>query len=1041
MDRTTELVDYTQVIKQINGALKKLTFAKKYDKKEIFVEVSKELNDLSLTILSDKQAASEGIKQHYNSNVYDSDNGIQNPPNYLNTSIIREIVQNMIDCNYNEPQIDIVIDFDDSTKTITFNYNEEGFKISNIISFLSLGHTTKGSNNTGAFGVGAKGTISNAECVKITSFYAGENSHSVFLSISPEKKEYREDKNLVIHEFLLGDNNSNENYTKLELTLNSTVYQAIKDNLLDLSGEKAKGKYITPIDLTFAALKQPNKQISINIANKVTYSVHYVENESYATFNLNDQLLVGFKVFKGEASEFSYLIPYNRGQSSDMPSFISRDSYNYFSTYELTGKIEGALTLPKFFINVPTIDKKYETDEDKKYYITIDRKGIQENKKEAVEKVIASDFRAIIHKFEDDLVIELDKWNHRYILKYLYEFIEYQEKQSPIAKDWSVIKNEFHSKIAFQRGDQQVKLADVKNFEYEKDMLLEAQKLKNNVFIFKEEVSEFYGAKGRKTFDLHINFRIVFYGEELPIIEMASFYQASKAYYEIAHYSDYKHSNCYKNTYINNRILYNLNYRLDDEIYLISAENDDTFTEDTLLNLLKALYKNSKIVAEFDSEKNILEVGEHLYEFEEHFAIRQMESVYYAWLLTGKINDKFFDLICTLYKKTLFSAQTSPLEKLSYYKNNKFKLSFNHNVTNIIKVSKECTYANRTVEIVLDNIDISNIDYEQIVHVTGLTNYKLLIGKAVNDFSLDQNIVDSYNLDLDILKKYANVSDVEQVLEKIFISETNLQLGDEDLIAFVNDGVFKDIVQLRNIASPISREQFDYILIISKKNKSGKHSKIRVAKIGEILDALLESKGKIKQFFKPIDKPLIKMLDQFHYKLKPVTEVNRAEIEILKLLLNKTKDEYKKIVIAKDLTSKLYGYSTCCSLCNYNTDVLNAFHVKEIHYLDQDIKRTLNLYICGNHYFESEGWIILDVNFQNANGEYDISFSEWLVIIQEKEMMAAHLLKCELQIIKKSSYRIFELADEKEEQSVKKQRYRFVLTPLLAVKWLVDNTH
>lgn len=1037
-------VNYTEVIKKINNLLSKLTLAKKNKQEDEIDAVNQELNEYYQIIISDTETSEEAIKKHYNEVTYDLDNGVMGATPYLNASILREILQNIIDCDYKEPEIKIEINFDDNLKKISFKYNEKGFTISNLISFLSLDHTTKSVNSTGAFGLGAKGVILNAKCLEILSVYKDQNrGHRIELDISHVlnngKKQLQIEKLNIFNDTEMPGILGEESYTKLALFLDDNIYKGIKKNLNDLQGECEKGKYITPIDLIFASLKQPNKKIFLKIlANE--YCIRYEEQEKQASFHLNNNLLATFKVYKGEQTEFSYLIPSTRG-GEDMPKFIKDYNYNYFSTYELTGNLENE-NLPKFFINIPTIDKKFEFIDDQKYYITSDRKGIHQNKIKQVELNIARDFIQILEEFEEDLIIFIEKGTYRYVLGYLYEFMEHQLKINSENYDWKSIYKIFNEKIKINYKDNEnqekfLKLVELKNFIYESNLVKHAKELGENDynFLFKQCESDFRTS----LFDLSINFIFILSGKEIRY-SLANYNGARMSSEKIFRCDDYLDSDHY-NSMLIGRILYKLNYRNGNEILLLAAENDIAFTEETLIKLLQALIEDKKIPVEFNIEDSSLTVGEKSYNFNENFKISKIEVLYYANNLN--LTENFFEFLCDFYKKHLFSNETelSTLKKIQIYKARGFKFSFNHNPKRTLKVSYP--YRNCYLDIEKE-LSFEDIRYKEIVELTGLTDYKLLVRESIKDFEVIHNILELYDFDLDIVEEYSNSMDTINILSKISIVKTNLKLDDEHLIAFVKNGLFVEIIQFENYKNARNINDFDDIFIIPKLKTDGNPSKIKIASMASLLDKFLEADGKIKGFYSATKKPLLKMLDQFDYRLKPILDVNKPDVEVLKQFLKQinndyTKKQQMKMYFAKDLTNKLYGYSTGCSMCDYQTDILNAFDLKEINYHNKENNYKVYLYMCANHYYESEGWLILNIKFQNSVGSYVIEFNEWLEHIKENEYISANLLKCEIQIVKKSRYQLFDL-EESSGQENTKETYHFTLTPLLAVYWLTTNS-
>lgn len=1033
-------INFTEIIKRFNSALTQLNFGRKNNDTRA-IEIAQFLINLyTATILQNKSRAAEEIKSHYNNVTYDINNGSASVTTYLKESIIREILQNIIDCNYSD-NIDLCIIFEDNRNTVSFMYNEEGFKISNVISFLSLDHTSKDSNNTGAFGIGAKAAIISAESMLIKSSYPDLNGNMPFTTTVKIKHidEYGK-KRLLLEELKLEDNVERNSGSEIDLVLEKSLYDSIKKNFKDFNGEKEKGRFITPLDFMFAALKKPDKEILLSVLDfedTNNYIIQYDKCSSVVNFKKNNDHIVGMKVFQSEESKFSYLVPYSRNENGDMPNFIKNHYYNFFSTYELTGALDNN-NLPKFYINIPTIDKNFEKIDDKKYYITNDRKGIQENKKSRVEELILGDFKKIISKFKDDLVLSTDQ-SYRYILKFLYEFIEHQCDYSIYKNKWNTeVKSDFFSNIKISHNENQYELRKFKLYEYNQDYLSEAKKIKDTQFLFIEEKYDFRRTK----FDVYIKFNFVVSGQVCVRYHSANIYDeyinnhfgySKESFLKSAHYK--------AKANIFSRILKDLDYRIGNEIFLISAELDDIFTQDTLLKLLKALDKSGSIAVEFDENRKNIFVGGIEYNFYANFKIDKNKILYYSHKLKNKLGEVFFEFIRILYLENLFGKQLSELntkEKILKYKSKGFIFEYNHSSNNLIDVFYKDTYTYYKVPIE-KNINVESLDYEEIVSITGITNYRLLQEKSIEGFIIDRAITDIYDFDISKIIQYANQKDADRILNKILLSNTKLELGDKNLVAFVKDGIFKEIIQLENISYTKILDESDFILIIPKKNRDGKHSKININSMSKMLDTILNAGGKIKQLYTPLQNPIMKMLDQFDFKLKPILKVDHEEIKILIIYLNKA-NKSEKLLYSKDLNNKLYGYSTNCCLCDYKSNILNAFQLREgIEYIEKGTSYKLSLYICANHYFELEGWIVSDLKFKSKENKYNISFENWMQEIKTQNCIEPNLLKCKIKVIKKSSYRLFELDTEDEIQNTEDDIYEMILTPLMAVKWFSEN--
>ncbi|MFC6652698.1 hypothetical protein [Paenibacillus rhizoplanae] len=335
------------------------------------------------------------------------------------------------------------------------------------------------------------------------------------------------------------------------------------------------------------------------------------------------------------------------------------------------------------------------------------------------------------------------------------------------------------------------------------------------------------------------------------------------------------------------------------------------------------------------------------------------------------------------------------------------------------------------------SIDIADIDYSELVAITGLTNYNLLNNKWFDSFVLEQSIADKYNFDIEIIMKaFDNPlihADTVNIFNKIMMCSTPLNLGDKDLVAFVENNRIMRIVQLDQAIGRDFAVASDFIAVIPHKNRDGKHAKINIAKVSKFVDGLLATGDTVQRLYKPVKLPIVKMIDQFDFKLKRILTVHQDEIETLRQYLKKI-DVSNKMFFAKDLNNRLYGYSTSCSVCNYQSNILNAFQVKSKMYQ----KYNLTFYLCA--YFEAEGWSISKVRFRDAQKEYTISMEDWITSIAELNRIKAHMLKCEIEIIKKSTYKAFSFDNyEDDSQKAEFELHRIVLTPLMAVKWFEDN--
>lgn len=990
------------------------------------------INEGSKIIYENLDIAVEEIKNHYNA-MYDPDNGGSGVTTYLKESLIREIVQNIIDCNYNNENIIIDIFFNDCEKYITFNYNEDGFRLEDIISFFSMNHTSKDSNNTGAFGVGAKGAMLSAKKVKVESIYNGE--FPFIFNTEIEVAEISRIKTIKINSLVLSKTIGNEKVgTTFTIYLDDNIYNEVKSNLISLDNSSKKGNYITPIDLMFAAIKKPDKKIKLNISN-CAYEIYFSKKESKVFFKNGLNKGASLSVYKGENSDFTYLLPQTR-YGNDMPIFIKKWNYNLFSTYELTGKIQNE-ELPRFFINIPTTDKEFEEDKDRKFYITNDRKGIQENKRSRVERFIAEDVKKIIEINSRNKAFYFDcEENSSYILSYLYDFISYKQKTNNENRIWDERFNELCQNIYIEHNNAYYKLVDFKCYE---------QSAKtteiDGLFIFTEQS---YQQKSTysKYYDFHRSFEFIVNRELITIRSENKSYEGGYTYYPELRMII--------------KILSQLPVRNKSEINLLSAENDENFTEETLKKLIDAIESNKHIPRNYDYDNKILTVGQKGYKFDENFELKSINLVYRASIVGSETqNDKdrpkgklLQDLLLCIFKNTLFKKtdRNNVLECIKLYKHYK---DASNNLSNLLfsydeKNDTQLNISFRNINI--ERIDTSIIDYEELVKITDLSNNKWFNGKNFYDYfkNYDQTIVDLYDFDCEklcnIIEK--DIDEVTDLFNRFVYAETQYNLGEKDFVALVKDGVIKDILDITNITRKLEYKNLDLIVFLPKKNNVGKHSKLSINKIAKFLDFQFDTGNMISNIYKKTSSPIIKMLDQIPFSFKPIIGVTKSEFDVLKDFYDNKmySNKSNKMYYAKDLSNRLYGYSTSCSICGYNTNILNAFMLNEnIKYIYNNGKEyRLTLYLCANHYFESESFSIIKVTF----GKEQKSFPEWLETIKSEGFISADYMKCKLCISKKYIYKEFELcneSDEYESLAFKTETFDITLTPLMAIRWYCDN--
>lgn len=1113
----------SDIIMEINNAQYSYSLSNDNDERKRYEEVIKEA---SKKILDNPDSAKQ-IEKHFNEGPYNLSIGNHPITRYRNESILKEIIQNILDCKYDK-DININITLDDEEKKIEFEYNELGFEVKDLIAFFSLGHSNKGTGTTGAFGVGIKGAVLTCEKIEINSHNSKENVDIHFLVSHINKSG----DTLEISELSIDKNDNSEDGTILKLYVSTTIYNELKQNLLDITGTKEyerivkklvnsgldeytaqnraeqqvkKGKYLNPIEIVYASLKKPQRRINLVIKDKnivEKYSLYFNDVNNSATFNYRNKK-IEFVVYIGSKSGFKYLIPSSRDSSDeDMPVFIKTFSYNLFSTYELTGVDKGEI-LPKFYIDIPTIDIENLQNEDEKYYITEDRKGIQPNKINKINTYISEDVEKIIIQIKNNLYIQYENYEKKwsYLLGYLYEYILYQLKTNGTNDKWRELKRQLIKNTKLYLSGDVIELSKLTCYKYNSNsynaILDKAIKFTNKYFMFKFESPRFRTTK----FDLDIHYEFIINGKKKTIYSF-NIINEYMDYYEAKSFEEFKN----KNFILFDKIIYEINESSESTIYLYDIKNikdGNEFDQEKLYSLLKVLASYPELVhnTKYDAQDGKIIVDD----LEEYSLVnntilklmnvttikgasKQEEITAQKHIKENLKDNSKIKIIETrngklpciipitnqkIIRQLYNINEIKGIEELRNFLINAYieytlpedwrKKSKKKILEEFVKINCNFKFDNNTfnnlkINVYIDNIKIYTIDctdmentYETIKNITGLTNYKLLVGENFDSrFKIIESVAEKYRYNVTQIMSYVDINKLNcaiKLFDNMFICESDLNFGKENIIVIVKNNKIIDLKQIENI-SFVPEESFDNIYVIPSKNQNGSLSKIGKNKFNKYIDKIFDTDNLFTTIFKTVGNPIVKLIGQFDFKLKPIYELNNSDIEILKEVFNeKTKyyNEYsgenKKYLFSYDIASKYPGYACYCSICGYDkTDVINTYQLKEnIEYIEEVNTYCITIYCCANCYFESDNWTILEVRFMDSDGIYSITFSKWIEYIHENKKVETNLMKCKLKILKKSVYNIFDLNNDFE-QNIYCEDKEIVLTPLMAVKWLIDNS-
>lgn len=157
---------------------------------------------------------------------------------YPRESIIRELLQNVFGCDYDESDIKVMIEFLDEGQ-VKLTYNETGFTLEQVFYYLSVGRSEDGKDREGRFGLGAKSVFANVDWFKMRS-----NNYQLRVVNDGGVLKVRE-LELTAEQF---------KHTEVVFALDEADQKKLHDDLVNMTS--AKGDYINMIDLCFAFLKK-----------------------------------------------------------------------------------------------------------------------------------------------------------------------------------------------------------------------------------------------------------------------------------------------------------------------------------------------------------------------------------------------------------------------------------------------------------------------------------------------------------------------------------------------------------------------------------------------------------------------------------------------------------------------------------------------------------------------------------------------------------------------------------------------------------------
>ena len=213
--------------------------------------------------------------------------------------------------------------------------------------------------------------------------------------------------------------------------------------------------------------------------------------------------------------------------------------------------------------------------------------------------------------------------------------------------------------------------------------------------------------------------------------------------------------------------------------------------------------------------------------------------------------------------------------------------------------------------------------------------------------------------------------------------------------------------------------------------------------VSDILERLLtgENKGRISDSLAKKVPPNFVLSQSKCLAERSIPELNR---EIFDALCGKQASisSFQAWHFAADITEtsqNLPGYGDCCPICGLKIETINSYAVKDfstelISAMD-GMEKTFkfSLYMCANDYFAADAWVIDDISVGGLNPFM------WLEEVTAANIISPELLKCSIRFTARYTTPDNNVVVDEIFETPQKI-IDFLLTPLMAAKWVNDNT-
>ncbi|MCL1831860.1 MAG: hypothetical protein FWG45_02980 [Oscillospiraceae bacterium] len=976
-------------------------------------------------------------------------NALVSVKDYPFESIFRELLQNTFDCFYDVPDVKIIVNFKDNNE-ISLSYNEIGFTMEQFLYYLAFGRNKIDKYKEGRFGVGAKSVFMNVQQLTMRS-----NNFGFKIVNNCGKGE-----SLTITELdLLRDLVKG---TEINVKVSDEQYARIKDNFMTMVDKK--GDFINLVELCFAFNRkkvmnvqkedkeEPNRTFNIAVMDKgkiaTLYKIAYAAKPDGAKADSNriirlyqnNKSVVDFICH--EQDGFSYLIPFAVAASkrhSIVKTFMQK--YNFFSTYELTGLIASSQTanaekifdekLSAFFVSVPNA------------YITMSRTGIKADSEPTVSAQVERGVNDLIKSYGEYFVLDLYALpgvENRYGFRpksYAFEFIKNFILTSKLV---SSLKGTFQENISIQfPGEPRpIPHTELKLTAYLQDrtevpqeehtsgdaytayILGERDKLISKVGNAQDTtLCLVYSWVKQGDGGVQIHGGKEFYYE---FIRGGGTYIAeSKAKQGLQDYNLHIGFNSIVGATLG-EFTGDGKYVVDeDALESVFSFFDDTFNEDYRMNM-----RYYQLFVTYGDEEHIVDISK--------IKVSNLKNA----METLRNRRHRFDTAQAFNEtaKVILNVFTAEKDTITFLREIRAQGGV---VTLALDVNKKYRFSVYGHQFLIPGRITNSQMLEIVGDMDAMIDTGMLFGRRF-DFPISPGkfVFDAKEIHRLLKGEDVLLEDVQNILPRLFIS--NLGIAKIALL-----GAGDKFLGIIGIEEPIP-EQFDGQIVRMVVLKDD-HSKAQFAGIIEHL-LIGENRGLISGSLVKTAEPNIVLADQMPYYNRPLPEITREEFDFLRGEIKRIADlpgDNFRNYLAKDVNFKLFGYGGCCPLCDIESETINSFNVREftveaIAPVGRGLKeKTFNfsLYMCANDACAAGGWVIEDLSVGGMNPFV------WLKELAAAETIVPEFLHCSVRLTSRVTHEVPITASvpaQGKAFATPPTVIDFVLSPLLAAKWVEDNT-